>query len=347
MIEAAKAGGDLPLGALGSGSDYTAFLQHLGIGSLDLGFGGEDQSDGSYHSVYDSFYHVTHFDDPGLVYGAALSKLVGRRRAPRRRRPARPGPLQRLRQCGRPLLTDIQKLAADQREKDRTLADLRREGDFTLAASPTDPIVAPRRPGHHAADRHAAAGECRRSSEARRERRRCRCSPARNRLPPATQARINASLAQIDQLLTRSRGPSRPAVVQEPDLRARHADRLRRQDPARRPRGHRAAPLRRCPRLCRAHRQGARGLCQPPRCCGGNGEGPVMNRHLTTGRMIELAAAVLLFAAGVYFYRRRDGHVGQLWQPGRGDPVRHRRDHGASTRWAGSIITRAQGRGRE
>ena len=46
--------------------------------SLNLGFGGEDESGGSYHSVYDSFYHVTHFDDPGLHYGAALSKVVGR-----------------------------------------------------------------------------------------------------------------------------------------------------------------------------------------------------------------------------------------------------------------------------
>ena len=46
---------------LGSGSDYTAFLQHLGIASLNVGYGGEDESAGIYHSVYDSFYHVTPF----------------------------------------------------------------------------------------------------------------------------------------------------------------------------------------------------------------------------------------------------------------------------------------------
>src|SRR5262249_54953864 len=137
----------LPLGALGSGSDYTAFLQHLGIASLNLGFGGEDESDGSYHSIYDSFYHVTHFDDPGLVYGAALSKLVGRvvlRASSAPRVPARYGDFAHA--VGR-YLKDIEKLAADQREKDRTLADLRREGDFTLAASPQDPLVAPRDQG--------------------------------------------------------------------------------------------------------------------------------------------------------------------------------------------------------
>ena len=67
-----------------------------------------------------------------------------------------------------------------------------------------------------------------------------------------------------------------------------------------------------------------------------------MNLPLSTGRMIELAAAVLILAAGIYFYRRRDAEGRQLRQPGRGDPVRRRRDHGASTRSAGSIITRAR-----
>ena len=78
IADAAKSNGDLPLGPLGSGSDYSAFLQHLGIASLNLGFGGQDFAGGSYHSIYDTFYHVTHFDDPGLRYGTALSKVVGR-----------------------------------------------------------------------------------------------------------------------------------------------------------------------------------------------------------------------------------------------------------------------------
>jgi N-acetylated-alpha-linked acidic dipeptidase len=210
VIEAAKAGGDLPLGALGSGSDYTAFLQHLGIGSLNLGFGGEDQSDGSYHSVYDSFYHVTQFDDPGLVYGAALSKVVGRlvlRAAGAPRVQARYSDFASA--VGR-YLADIQKLAADQREKDRALADLRREGDFTLAASPADPIIAPADRGitplidmlplQNAADhlkRAASAADAMLGRE--------------DALPPATQVRINASLAQIDQLLLDPAGlPGRP-----------------------------------------------------------------------------------------------------------------------------------------
>jgi len=69
--------GDLRIGALGSGSDYTPFLQHLGIASLNIGFGGEDGG-GSYHSVYDSYDHFTRFVDPGGAYGIALAKVCGR-----------------------------------------------------------------------------------------------------------------------------------------------------------------------------------------------------------------------------------------------------------------------------
>jgi N-acetylated-alpha-linked acidic dipeptidase len=68
---------DLRIGALGSGSDFTPFLQHLGIASLNIGFGGEDGG-GSYHSIYDSFDHFTRFVDPGGAYGIVLAKVCGR-----------------------------------------------------------------------------------------------------------------------------------------------------------------------------------------------------------------------------------------------------------------------------
>ena len=67
---------DLRISALGSGSDYTPFLQHLGIASLNIGFGGEDGG-GSYHSIYDSFDHYTRFGDPNFDYGIALAKVCG------------------------------------------------------------------------------------------------------------------------------------------------------------------------------------------------------------------------------------------------------------------------------
>ena len=67
---------DLQIGALGSGSDYTAFLCHAGIPSLNIGYGGEDGG-GIYHSIYDSFYWFTHFSDTNFVYGKVLAQTAG------------------------------------------------------------------------------------------------------------------------------------------------------------------------------------------------------------------------------------------------------------------------------
>jgi N-acetylated-alpha-linked acidic dipeptidase len=71
---------DLRIPAIGSGSDWTVFMDHLGIASLNLGFGGEDAAaDGSgiYHSIYDDFYWYTHFADTDFSYGKTLAQTVG------------------------------------------------------------------------------------------------------------------------------------------------------------------------------------------------------------------------------------------------------------------------------
>jgi N-acetylated-alpha-linked acidic dipeptidase len=65
------------LGALGAGSDYSPFIQHLGIASMNLGYGGEDPA-GVYHSIYDNYNHYTKFGDPGFQYGVTLAKTAGR-----------------------------------------------------------------------------------------------------------------------------------------------------------------------------------------------------------------------------------------------------------------------------
>jgi N-acetylated-alpha-linked acidic dipeptidase len=69
---------DLPLTPLGSGSDFSSFLQYLGIETLDFSYTGEGYSRGVYHSRYDTFEHHSRFVDPGFVYGAQLAKTVGR-----------------------------------------------------------------------------------------------------------------------------------------------------------------------------------------------------------------------------------------------------------------------------
>jgi N-acetylated-alpha-linked acidic dipeptidase len=69
--------GDLHIEALGSGSDYTVFLDHLTIASLNLGFGGDSSGGGVYHSAYDSFHWYTTFSDGDFRHSAALSRVIG------------------------------------------------------------------------------------------------------------------------------------------------------------------------------------------------------------------------------------------------------------------------------
>jgi N-acetylated-alpha-linked acidic dipeptidase len=67
---------ELTLEAMGSGSDYSSFIQHIGIPSLNMGYGGED-SGGEYHSIYDSYSLYEKFKDPGFQYGVALAETAG------------------------------------------------------------------------------------------------------------------------------------------------------------------------------------------------------------------------------------------------------------------------------
>jgi N-acetylated-alpha-linked acidic dipeptidase len=75
---ASDPGHDVPIGPLGSGSDYSAFLQHLGIPALNLAYGGEGGVDGVYHSAYDTYEYYSRFGDPGFVYTPVLAKTAGR-----------------------------------------------------------------------------------------------------------------------------------------------------------------------------------------------------------------------------------------------------------------------------
>ena len=210
-LAAAEKGGDLPIGPLGSGSDYSAMLQHLGIPALNLGFGGEDESGGVYHSVYDSFHHFTTFDDPGLRYGAALSKLVGRvvlRVADADTPPQRFGDFA---DTVATYLTEVKKLADDRRAEDRKREHLLTDGAFRLAADPLKPTGAPAaeaRTPHielaaleDAVDRLSTAATAFDKAYADRGTRR----------DAGGRARLNAQLRDIDQLLLDPRGlPGRP-----------------------------------------------------------------------------------------------------------------------------------------
>jgi N-acetylated-alpha-linked acidic dipeptidase len=134
---------DLRIGPLGSGSDYTAFLQHDGIASLDLGFSGEDHG-GIYHSIYDDFYWYTHFDDTDFSYGRALAQTAGS--AVMRLADAELLPFEftdfadTLQMYVRDLKTVLQGMQDDARERNLEIT----EGLFTATADPREKYVPPR-----------------------------------------------------------------------------------------------------------------------------------------------------------------------------------------------------------
>jgi N-acetylated-alpha-linked acidic dipeptidase len=133
---------DLRIDALGSGSDYTPFLQHLGIASLNLGFGGEDAG-GSYHSIYDSFAHYTRFGDPGFEYGIALAKVGGRAVLRLANADVLPLAFSPLAEMVGKYLKEVTKLANDMREETETKNARIKDRVYELASDPLDRMVVP------------------------------------------------------------------------------------------------------------------------------------------------------------------------------------------------------------
>jgi len=135
---------DLKIEALGSGSDFTPFLQHAGIASLNVGFGGEDGG-GIYHSIYDDFYWYTHFSDTSFVYGKALAQMVGSLVMRLADAELLPFAFTNLSETAKGYLGELQRLRdsrADQiAERNRQLDD----GVFTATNDPRNPIIAPTR----------------------------------------------------------------------------------------------------------------------------------------------------------------------------------------------------------
>ncbi|HWZ44878.1 MAG TPA: transferrin receptor-like dimerization domain-containing protein [Candidatus Saccharimonadales bacterium] len=135
---------DLRIGALGSGSDYTTFLDHLGVASLNVLYGGEDEG-GIYHSIYDDFYWFTHFSDTEFVYGRALAQTIG---------------VMVMRFAGADVLpydfndfadtihkysAELKKLLKEQQEAIHDRNQALDDGAFNAASDPRHPTFAPKR----------------------------------------------------------------------------------------------------------------------------------------------------------------------------------------------------------
>jgi N-acetylated-alpha-linked acidic dipeptidase len=136
------ADGDLPIGALGSGSDYTPFLQHLTISSLNVGYGGESGG-GSYHSAYDSYDHYTRFMDPGMVYGTMLAKTTGRMTLRLANADVLPFRFTNLAHHVSEYADEVMQLATTMREETARHNELVSDNAFVVAADPTETYVPP------------------------------------------------------------------------------------------------------------------------------------------------------------------------------------------------------------
>ena len=134
---------DTRIGALGSGSDYTVFIDHLGVASVNLGYGGEDQGGGQYHSIYDDFYWYTHFSDTDFAYGRALAQTAGSMMMRMADADVIPYQFTDEADTVQNYVTEVKKLADTMRtqtkERDADLAD----GAYTAAADPHKVSVPP------------------------------------------------------------------------------------------------------------------------------------------------------------------------------------------------------------
>ena len=201
---------DLRMGALGSGTDFTAFVDHVGIASLNLGYGGEDEQ-GIYHSIYDDFYWYTHFSDYDFIYGRALAQTVGTSVMRLADAEVLPYDFVDLADTVQKYAKELQKLLEDKQDEARERNKELDEGVFKATLDPRRPTVAPPReeipphlnfaPMQNAVERLTRSAERYRKALAQRE----------GALSEESLAKLNALLIEGERKLTDENGlPRRP-----------------------------------------------------------------------------------------------------------------------------------------
>ena len=202
---------DLQLEPLGSGTDYTAFEHHLGVASLNLGYGGEDD-EGIYHSIYDDFYWYTHFSDIEFVYGKALSQTVGMTVMRLADADVLPYRFTNLADAVNVYLKEVQDLLKQKQEQVKEQNRELEDGVFAAINDPRRPKVAPKpeavppyvnfAPLQNAADELAKSGE---------HYNRALAALLKGSPDGAKLAALNAKLLTAERLLLNDGGlPTRP-----------------------------------------------------------------------------------------------------------------------------------------
>ncbi len=130
------------LAALGAGSDYSPFFQHLGISSMNIAFGGEDNG-GEYHSVYDSYDMYRRFKDPTFEYGVALAKVCGRTTLRFANAEVLPYDFRSLQKTIGKYVTEVVSLADDMRETTTVENQVIKEKHYVTGNNVTASLLAP------------------------------------------------------------------------------------------------------------------------------------------------------------------------------------------------------------
>ena len=134
---------DLRIAALGAGSDYSPYIQHLGIPSMNVGFGGEGEG-GEYHSIYDSFDHFTRFKDPNFAYGIVLAQTMGRAALRLANADVLPFEFQNFSNTVAKYGTEVKQLADNMRVETDKQAKLLAEKRYEAVADPTETLLPPK-----------------------------------------------------------------------------------------------------------------------------------------------------------------------------------------------------------
>jgi N-acetylated-alpha-linked acidic dipeptidase len=135
---------DLRIDALGSGTDFTTFLDHLGVASLNIAYSGEDK-EGIYHSVYDDFYWYTHFSDTEFVYGRALSQTIGSMVMRFADADLLPYQFTDFADTMKMYDDQLKKLLSDQQDEAKDTNQKLEDGVYSATSDPRSPTVAPQK----------------------------------------------------------------------------------------------------------------------------------------------------------------------------------------------------------
>jgi N-acetylated-alpha-linked acidic dipeptidase len=131
-----------PLAAMGSGSDYSSFIQHIGVPSLNIGYGGEDAG-GEYHSIYDSYDHYARFKDAEFKYGVTLAQTSGRAVLRLSEADVLPFDYTSLHKTIKGYITELISNVDALREKAQVENDLIKNNAYKIAADPTTNLTTP------------------------------------------------------------------------------------------------------------------------------------------------------------------------------------------------------------